>query len=392
MARRFVSALVVLAVVLPAASASAKPNRERGAPRVTLGAFAARIHVGQDVRLSGAIDPPAAGEAVEIRDGTGALVATLITGAAGGFRIDVTPETTTTYHAEWSGLDSAGVTVSVRAGISGLSLRNVRLFDTARVAGTVTPALAGEEATVHLLRRGRVVARRSAPVGPRGRFVATVPIRDAGTYRARARFAPPDLLAAVATTNRRTTPLPKLHQGSRNPFVTLLERRLRAIHYHLRGADRRFDFRTSDAIMAFRKVQRMPRNHAVTEAVWRALANPRRIRPRSRARGFHIEIDQRRQVLYTVQDGRVRAIIHTSTGTRSTPTRNGTFRIHRKIGGYSPNRLYYPSYFDGYRAIHGWPEVPARPASHGCARVPYWTARWIYGLARMGTRVIVHHG
>jgi len=35
--------------------------------------------------------------------------------------------------------------------------------------------------------------------------------------------------------------------------------------------------------------------------------------------------------------------------------------------------------------------VPPHPASHGCSRVPYWTAKWIYGLARMGTRVIVHH-
>jgi lipoprotein-anchoring transpeptidase ErfK/SrfK len=43
------------------------------------------------------------------------------------------------------------------------------------------------------------------------------------------------------------------------------------------------------------------------------------------------------------------------------------------------------------RAIHGCPEVPATAASHGCARVPYWTGRWIYGLATMGSRVIVYH-
>ena len=387
-----VPALTILAVVLTAAPASAKPNRDRAAPvAVTLEASASRISAGHDVRLSGSIDPPSGGETVEIRDGADAVVATLTTGAAGAFHADVSPSATTTYHAEWSGLDSDEVTVAVRAVISGLALKNVQLFDTARVVGTLTPARAGEEVTVKLVRKGRTVATRHPAMGSAGRFVVRFPIRDVGTYRVRARFDAPDLLPAVRTTNPRTTPMPDLHQGARGPFVTLMEQRLRALHYHLTAADRRFDFRTSDAIMAFRKVQRMPRNHSVTDALWRALANPKRINPRSGADGFHIEIDQRRQVVYTVQDGHVRAIIHTSTGKPSTPTYDGTFTVSRKIAGYSPHRLYYPSYFDGNRAIHGWPDVPPYAASHGCARVPYWTARWIYGLARIGTRVIVYH-
>jgi lipoprotein-anchoring transpeptidase ErfK/SrfK len=163
------------------------------------------------------------------------------------------------------------------------------------------------------------------------------------------------------------------------------------LHYHLRGVDDVFDVRTADAVMAFRKVQRMPRVQTVDAAVWRALARPRIFVPRDRGDGFHIEVDQTRQVLATVRDGRVAAIFHVSTGKASTPTRDGTFHVFSKLAGFSPKRLYYPSFFDGERAIHGWPEVPTYPASHGCVRVPYWIAIWIYGQADYGTPVIVYH-
>lgn len=384
MIRRVLPALVILTVVLTAAPASA-------AVGVSLQASASEVRPGGEVRLSGTIDPVASGETVRIRDGAGTLVATLTTGSAGGFRTDVAPAATTTYHAEWSGQDSPDVTVGVRAVISRLSFSRVLLFGTARVTGTVEPARPGEDVTVQLVREGRVVATRHPTMASAGRFATSFPIKDVGTYRVRATFRAPDLLRALKVSDPKTTPLPDLHEGSRGRFVRLLEGRLRALNYHLASRNRKFDYRTSDAVMAFRKVQKMARNHAVSEGVWRALADPRRIHPRSRSNGFHIEIDQRRGVLYTVQDGAVRAIIHTSTGKPSTPTRDGTFWVSSKLAGYSEHRLYYPSFFDGARAIHGWPDVPTYNASHGCARVPYWTAKWIFGLATIGTKVIVYH-
>jgi hypothetical protein len=390
MFRRVLPALVILTVVITAAPAPAGPHQAT-AVAVSLQASATEVRPGGDVRLSGAVDPAASGETVRIRDGAGTLVATLSTGSAGGFHTQVTPAATTTYHAEWSGLDSPDVTVGVRAVISGLSFTNVLLFATARVGGTVAPARPGADVTVRLLRKGRLVAERHATMGAAGGFATSFPIKDVGTYRVRASFQAPDLLAGLKVSDARTTRLPDLHDGSRGRFVKLLEGRLRDLHYHLTRPDRRFDYRTSDAVMAFRKVQRMARNHAVNDGVWRALARPRRIRPRSRTDGFHIEIDQRRGVLYTVRNGSVRAIIHTSTGKPSTPTYDGTFRIARKLAGYSEHRLYYPSFFDGNRAIHGWPDVPSYNASHGCARVPYWTARWIFRLASIGTKVVVYH-
>jgi lipoprotein-anchoring transpeptidase ErfK/SrfK len=121
------------------------------------------------------------------------------------------------------------------------------------------------------------------------------------------------------------------------------------------------------------------------------MADPTVPRARAHTGGFHVEVNQTRQVLYTVDDGAITNILHISSGKASTPTRDGTFHVNRKIAGYSPNHLYYPSYFDGNRALHGWTDVPTYPASHGCVRIPYWNAKFIYGLTPIGTKVIVYH-
>jgi lipoprotein-anchoring transpeptidase ErfK/SrfK len=135
----------------------------------------------------------------------------------------------------------------------------------------------------------------------------------------------------------------------------------------------------------------MRRRDNVTAKTWKRLQSPIRPDPRAKKRPFHIEIDQTRQVLYVVEDGKIKWIVHTSTGKPSTPTRDGIFYVHRKVAGYSPNRLYYPSYFDGSRAVHGWPEVPTYAASHGCSRVPYWNAIWLFNKMPLGTQVRVYH-
>ena len=173
--------------------------------------------------------------------------------------------------------------------------------------------------------------------------------------------------------------------------MSVVEQRLAQLHYLLLGVDDTYDARTADAVMAFRKVQGLPRTQDVDAAVWRALADPKLFVPRSHAKGFHIEVDQTRQVLATVQDGEVQAIFHVSTGKASTPTHDGTFHVFSKLAGFSSLGLYYPSFFDGGRAIHGWTDVPNYPASHGCVRVPYWIAKWIFALDPIGTPVIIYH-
>jgi hypothetical protein len=366
------------------------PSALAAAGAVTLSASATTIDFGGSVRLTGEISPPAGGEAIDIVDAAGALLSTTTTKAGGDFSASLSPRSNVTLHAAWGNDVSPDVSIGVRAVVT-VHLGPVRLFDRAGVRGTVAPAAAGATVAVTLTRDGKRVADGSAVIGTAGGFRTTFPIEAPGTYRVRAAFADPDHLRGTAIDGPASTPLPSLGAGSSGIFVLLLERRLVELHYRLVDIDRRYDFRTADAVLAFRKVQRMPRVSTVDAGVWRALARPLRPRARSSTNGFHIEIDQTRQVLYTVRDGSVADIMHVSTGKPSTPTRDGSFSVTRKLAGYSANQLYYPSYFDGYRAIHGWPDVPTYAASHGCVRVPYWNARWIYGLAAIGTRVIVYH-
>ncbi len=375
-------ALAFVCVTVPSALAAA------GA--VTLSASASTIDFGESVRLSGEISPPAGGEAIDIVDVTGAVLTTTTTGAAGRFSASLSPRANVTLHAVWGSDVSPDVSIGVRAVVT-VHLGPVRLFDGAAVQGTVAPAVAGATVAVTLIRDGRPVADRSVGVGAAGGFRTTFTIERPGTYRVRAAFADPDHLRGTAIDGPRSTPLPSLRIGSSGIFVLLLEQRLVDLQYRLVDIDRRYDFRTADAVLAFRKVQRMLRVSTVDAGIWRALAHPLRPRPRSSTSGFHIEVDQSRQVLYTVQDGSVTNILHVSTGKASTPTRDGSFSVTSKLAGYSDHLLYYPSFFDGSRAIHGWPDVPTYPASHGCVRVPYWNAKWIYGLAAIGTRVIVYH-
>jgi hypothetical protein len=81
----------------------------------------------------------------------------------------------------------------------------------------------------------------------------------------------------------------------------------------------------------------------------------------------------------------VTAVVHVSTGaTGNTPV--GRWQVYRKVNGWDWV-LYYPSYFLRGFAVHGYPSVPAYPASHGCVRVPMWIATRLYGLMPHGSTI-----
>lgn len=375
---------VALLTTLLAGSAAAQATST-----VTINASASTVVYGTSVDVSGQIAPAAEGETVELRDATDTVVATLTTDSAGSFGAALVPNRTLTLHAVWQGVTSAPVTVKVRAIVT-VRMTAVRLFDTVTIRGTVSPAAAGKRVEIRLLRSGQTVETVRAEIGSAGGFETEIRVMTPGTYRARATFDDAAHLPGGAVTDADATPLPNLRPGSRSRFVLLLERRLAELHYRIERIDRRYDDRTGDAVVAFRKVQGMDRVFTVNAAVWHALADPLTPRPRLDIRAFHIEVDQTRQVLYTVEDRVVTNIIHVSTGAGGA-THDGSFHIYRKLAGFSPHHLYYPSYFDGDRAIHGWTDVPTYPASHGCVRVPYWHAKWIFGMAVIGTRVAIYH-
>ena len=166
-----------------------------------------------------------------------------------------------------------------------------------------------------------------------------------------------------------------------------LAQRLNAQGYALEKVDDRFSEDDSEAVLAFQKVHGLPRTGLPDARFWDVLAGSSRPTP-AYGGGDHIEVDKTRQVLFLVRGGRVVLISHVSTGaTGNTPV--GTWHVYRKVIGFDWV-LHYPLYFLRGFAIHGYPDVPAYPASHGCVRIPMWLAPRLFALNGYGTTVIVH--
>jgi lipoprotein-anchoring transpeptidase ErfK/SrfK len=139
-------------------------------------------------------------------------------------------------------------------------------------------------------------------------------------------------------------------------------------------------------VLAFQKVNGLTPTGAVTPTLWARLerADP----PKARYGGDHIEVDKTRQVLFVVRGGKVILVTHISTGaTGNTPL--GLWHVYSKVPGWSWV-LWYPSYFLRGFAIHGYPDVPAYPASHGCVRVPMWLAPNLYAQMPVGSAIHVY--
>jgi lipoprotein-anchoring transpeptidase ErfK/SrfK len=173
-----------------------------------------------------------------------------------------------------------------------------------------------------------------------------------------------------------------------------VQSRLATLGYLPRSAvNGRWDYRTQQAVMAFQAWSGIGRDGAVGPQTIAALERQEAPVPTGR-RGRRIEVYRARGVALLVEDGRLRRAIHVSTGAPGTETPLGTYRVYRKErNSWSvPFRVWLPyaSYFTGGIAFHGYDDVPPRPASHGCVRVPHPEAPGVYQFARMGTTVAVY--
>jgi peptidoglycan hydrolase-like protein with peptidoglycan-binding domain len=187
---------------------------------------------------------------------------------------------------------------------------------------------------------------------------------------------------------------PRLSQGSEGPLVTFLEARLTALEYCPGPVDGVYDNMTRDAVLAFQKVERLTRDGVVGESVWQRIFTAQTPTPHVVADGYRIEVDLTRQVMMLVDNNKVWKIVHVSTGKRG--TRTGHYTITSKQAGWVKlvtleGYFYYPSYFVSRTAIHGYPSVPAWPASHGCVRVPMWMAVEVFYQVPSGTPIDVYY-
>jgi hypothetical protein len=179
--------------------------------------------------------------------------------------------------------------------------------------------------------------------------------------------------------------LPTLRYGDRGASVGELERQLARQHYAI-PRNGTFGSEDLEAVYAFQKVHGLARTGVVDAALWRRILTSGT--PAARYPGDHAEIDKTRQVLFIVRGGKVVLVVATSTGaTGNTPL--GTWHVYRKVGGFDWV-LYYPSYFLRGFAVHGYPDVPPYPASHGCARIPMWIATTVYSLIPDGSAIYVY--
>jgi PKD repeat protein len=324
--------------------------------------------------LSGVLRPAAQRARVQIyRSNT--YVTSARVGATGRFRARILVRSPGPYHVRFGDVRSPARMVVLRAELQASLPAVAQVGDALTLRPSLVPARAGA-VRVRVFRDGRLVRSRA------GRIPTAVPgsIRIELTTEPRRGYTRVQLLLRVQIVQ------PSLGPGSRGPSVLALERRLTQLHYALRGADGAYGQDTFEAVLAFQKVNGLPRTGRVEDWLWRRLA--RAGVPRARFAGDYIEVDKTRQVLFVVNDGMVTQVVHVSTGaTGNTPL--GSWQVYRKVPGWDWV-LWYPMYFKGGFAIHGYPSVPAYPASHGCVRIPMWIAPTLYGMYGQGTTVVVH--
>jgi lipoprotein-anchoring transpeptidase ErfK/SrfK len=260
-----------------------------------------------------------------------------------------------------------------------------------RLNGTMAPAVAGQRVDLALHRNGKRIRAVHETVRPDGTFSRRMPTRRQGRFSVRVlHAATPQLGAARGPKVSVDVVEPRAAQGARGPLVKLLQRSLARLHYAV-PVNGTFDAATGRAVMAFRKVNNMARRFDADRAVIeKVLAGKGAFKPRHRDAGRHVEADISRQVLALIDGGKVIDTYHTSTGAPATPTIIGSFRVYMKDPGINAKGMVKSSYFIRGYAIHGYVDVPAFNASHGCLRVPIPDAARIFNWVKMGDRVITY--
>jgi lipoprotein-anchoring transpeptidase ErfK/SrfK len=117
-------------------------------------------------------------------------------------------------------------------------------------------------------------------------------------------------------------------------------------------------------------------------------------RPRPWARLSHaLELDLQRQVLLVVARGRTVRAVHISSARPGYVTPRGRFDVYRRkrLSWSVRYQVWMPHalYFSGGYAVHGYGDVPAYAASHGCVRVPLGDAPFVYAVTALHTPVLV---
>jgi peptidoglycan hydrolase-like protein with peptidoglycan-binding domain len=286
-------------------------------------------------------------------------------------------------------------TLEVDGGIATSKLRYVARGDRLEIRGSVRPFVAGQIAVLEVRRSGKVVDRRRAKVRRAKRGAGSVTFdfkpRRKGVYKVQIHHAVTDGRQAFRSRAARFKAVVlSAGEGKRGTDVLLLQRGLYALGFAV-PVTGYYDAATSRAVLAFRKTNDQSRTGYASPAVFAmVLKGQGAFRPRFDGPAKHVEFDWSRQVLALIQNGRAKRVYHSSSGKPSTPTVFGTFRFYRKEPGTNAHGMVQSNYFIRGYAIHGYVDVPAYAASHGCLRVPIPNARQIDAQIDIGETIYVY--
>ncbi len=185
--------------------------------------------------------------------------------------------------------------------------------------------------------------------------------------------------------------------------VKAAQRRLVELGYWAGSAAGPWDERWRHALIAFQKVEWRKPTGRLTRAEWDEMARAAPPAPRQTGPA-HIEVDLARQVLFMVDDaGAASHVLPISTGSgrpfrapgwqgvAETPC--GHFTVFSRGYGWHKSQLgemFNPLYLVGGIAIHGSLDVPPKPVSHGCIRIPMYAARLLPRLVPREMPVVVY--
>jgi peptidoglycan hydrolase-like protein with peptidoglycan-binding domain len=202
--------------------------------------------------------------------------------------------------------------------------------------------------------------------------------------------------------------------GSKSGEKTkLVQQRLLDLGFWNSGADGKYGFATTQAVMAFQKYNGLNPTGSVDKNTAFALTFATEKAHGQTTAGNVVEVDKARQVLFIVQDGKTVWAFNTSTGSgiayeatnHKDPTKTESGDAQTPNGLYMTNRerpegwwegdlgqIYRPKYFNGGIAVHGMTSVPNHPASHGCVRLSTQAMDmiWDTNLIPLHTTVWVH--
>ena len=262
------------------------------------------------------------------------------------------------------------------------------------VRGRSTAFAPGQLIQLEVVRRGRVVARKTTPLrraGRGGRYRFSLEAGRRGLLRLVVRHLPtPELAGMRAKDTRAQIVRWQAGAGAGGAKVLLLQRGLLKLGYAT-SVTGYYDDSTARGVNAFRKVNNLGLDGYATAGVYdRVLRGRGAFRLKYPKAGKHVEFDWSRQVLVLARNGRPYRTYHASSGTPATPTVFGTYRFYLKTPGTNAKGMVHSNYFIGGYAIHGYASVPNYPASHGCIRVPIPNALAIHNWIGIGDRIFVY--